>query len=55
MAYMLQLELNLKLATDRIRALEAELRSLRAESLVTDGCMLSHVLIDTDMMGIYPD
>ena len=55
MAYILQLELSLKHATERIRSMEAELRTLRAESLVTEGCMLSQALIEPIGMGIYQD
>jgi hypothetical protein len=55
MAYILQLELNLKHATERIRCLEKEARSLRVESMVAEGSMLSQTLMDPAMMGIYSD
>ena len=55
MAYVLQLELNLKNATERIRSLEKEVRSLRVESMATEGLMLSQTLMDPAMMGIYSD
>jgi hypothetical protein len=55
MAYVLQLELSLKHAAERIHRLESELRCMRAESLVTEGCMLSQALIDPMRMGIYQD
>ena len=55
MAYILQLEISLKSANEKIQALEKELRCVRAESIVTDGCMLSQVLLDPTQMGIYQD
>ena len=55
MAYILQLEMSLKSANEKIQALEKELRCVRAESIVTDGCMLSQVLLDPTQMGIYQD
>lgn len=55
MAYMLQLELNLKHAAERIRSLETEIRTLRAELIVTDGCMLPQALLDPADMGFHDD
>ncbi len=52
MAYILQLELSLKNANERIRRLEAELRVMRAESLVTDGCMLTQALLEPGQIGM---
>jgi plasmid stability protein len=54
-AYTLHLELSLRNAAERIRSLEAEVRRLRAESLVTEGCMLSQALLDPTQMGFYRD
>ena len=54
-AYTLQLELSLRNATELIRSLETEILRLRAESLLTDGCMLSQALLDPTQMGFYRD
>lgn len=53
LARVLQLELSLKDAHERIRQLEAELCFARAESIVTSGCMLTQALVDPIEMGIY--
>ena len=55
LAHVLQLELSLKHAHERIRRLEAELRVSRAESFLVDGCMLFQELIDPVDMGVYED
>jgi hypothetical protein len=54
-AHVLQLELSLEHAHERIRHLEAELRLARAESILADGCMLTQALIDPMEIGIYSD
>ena len=53
MTYLLQLELSLKTANERIRSLEAELRSSRAESLVAEGCILTQALFDSNQTDVY--
>lgn len=55
MAYVLQLELNLKHAVERIRDLEAQLRHFKVDAIVTDGCMLSEAFIDPVQIGAYYD
>ena len=53
MAYTLQLELNLRNATERIRSLEAEVQRLRAECLTSDSCALSQALLDPEQTGYF--
>jgi hypothetical protein len=52
-AYILQLELSLRNATERIHVLEQELCSLRVGSM--ESCMLSQALLDPEHMGIFQD
>jgi hypothetical protein len=51
MAYINHLEMSLTAANERIQTLELELCSVRAESLVSGGCMLIQQLIDPDDIG----
>ena len=53
MAYVLQLENSLKVANERIRHLEAQLRLAReVESFVSEDCVLSQALFEPDDVGL---
>ena len=52
MAYILQLELNLKNANERIRQLESELRLARAESFIAEGCIPLQPLLNPEQFGM---